>query len=482
MTVNKSANGLAVKSGSFTLYSKSRLHLAAAVKLLHTSLMGLAIIAGTNAMAATITPAQQLENDYQKVITTAYRELATGPLFTLASPDLPGLIREVTQADSNHRPDRVAGLIAANMDIIQKNINAKELPELTRLVLRNHATGLAQQILDYANSNGDRFSQAKQQFAMAKYYAEYNQWDSAIAHLKTFDLSNDLTGLDSDQAYIMAGAALQAKKKHREALAYYKKVKPDSAHYMIAQLDLALVYIRQDWWTDAQIALEDVIKVARKEDSEMVNRLYTVMGFSQLQQGFYRNARDSFRRVKINSAYSNRALLGIGMSALNQEDYNGAINVFQKLKTQGGNDSSIAQAYLLEAFTLNKAKQNDAATVQYGEAINYYSDRANYYNKLLKTINEQSQVAKTLPTLELDSELLKEHVDISVMAEKLSSLSKLQGYSLSQNTLQQSATVYARLYKNYMDAMTEAVTKKQFVFNSYLNQSNFGLTRLYDSH
>jgi len=482
MIVHYLSNGLTVKTQQIRLYTSSIFALTQASTLLRAGvIILLAMTAATSYGATQTTPAQQLNEDYQKTIASAYHELANTSAFKVSSPDLTTLISEVNSADKNNNPDRAVGLAAANMDIIQKNINAKELPELSRIILKNHATSLAKEILEYSKKNGDRYTQAKQQFEFAKYYASQSQWDDAIAHLKTFDLTNDVPPQDGDEAYIIVGAALQGKKKHRDALQYYKKIKPDSAHYAIAQLNLALVYIRQDWWTDAQITLEDAIKAAPKDDIEIVNRLYTIMGFSQLQQGFYRNARDSFRHVKINSEYSNRALLGIGMSALNQEDYAGAINAFQKLKTQDGNDMSVAQSYLLEAFTLTKTKQNDNATEKYNEAISYYGNKTNYYDNLLKTIKENNPSSPSVLNIKLDEDIIKEHADIKTLAEELNSLTKLQSYPLSKNTLQQSAVMYSRLYKVYLDSITEAVTKKQFVFNSYLNQSNFGLTRLYDN-
>lgn len=477
MTFHFLPNGLAVK---IQYAYMSMFTVAQVAKRLRASIIVLVAIAASASHGATqTTPTQQADEDYQKVIAAAYHELANSSRFKISTPDLTTLIDEINDADKNNNSDRIAGLAASNMDIIQKNINAKEIAELSQIILKHHAVNLAQEILEYSKKNGDRHTQAKQQLEFAKYYANQNQWDNAIAYLKTFDLTNDVATEDSDEAYIIVGAALQAKKKHREALEYYKKIKPTSAHYTIAQLNMALVYIRQDWWTDAQITLEDAIKAAPKDDIEIVNRLYTTMGFSQLQQGFYRNARDSFRHVKINSAYSNRALLGIGMSALNQEDYAGAINAFGKLKTQDGNDMSVAQAYLLEAFTLTKTKQNEIATTKYNEAISYYGNKTNHYNDLLKTIKENNS-ATPLNTI-LDDSFFKDHADIKTLAEKLNNLTKLQGYPLSPNTQQQSANVYARISKAYIDLVADAVTKKQFVFNSYLNQSNFGLTRLYDN-
>lgn len=142
---------------------------------------------------------------------------------------------------------------------------------------------------------------------------------------------------------------------------------------------------------------------------------------------------------------------------------------------------SVAQAYLLAAFTLSKTKQSETAAAQYSEAINYYGDKANYYTGLLKSITENKASSPSLLATTLDSQIASQDPAIKTLAEKLDSLTKLQSYPIPSTTRQESVAVYARLYKTYQDLIAEAATQKQVVFYSYLNQSHFGLTRLYDN-
>jgi hypothetical protein len=425
---------------------------------------------------------QQLDDAYKKVTTLAYRELANAPSYKLPQAELNTLISEIGRADKENKPEHTIALVAANMAIIQQNINAKELHSVTTALLKHHAVGIAEDINQLVNNQGDRYSQAKQSFEFAKYAANVNHWDKALDWLKKIDIANELSKENGDEAYIIYGAALQYKKKHREALSYYAKVKSDSVLYPIAQLNTALGYIRQDWWTDAHISIEQALSTISKDDAEIANRLYTILGFSQLQQGFYRNARDSFRNVKIKSAYANRALLGIGLAALNQEDFVGALNAFNQLKTHSENDMPVAQSYLMAAFTLTRIKQNETASVSYTEAINYYEQKTNAYNGLSNEIKNNNPASQTLLITKISSDIKNEEPELNLLAEELNTLNRLNGYSLSPNTLLLINKAYNNMLPVFLAKANEVVTKKQLAFNSYLNQSRFGLTKLYDTN
>lgn len=426
-------------------------------------------------------PQIQLDEDYQKVTTRAYHELCNASAYLLPQADLNTLINAAVSADDAHKPEGVICVATANMAVVQKNVNAKELPSLTALVLKHHALGIAKEIADLVSNQGDVYAQAKQNFQIAKYEADQHHWDKAIDWLKKIDITNELPKENGDEANIIYGAALQYKKKHREALSYYARVKADSRFYPIAQLNSALGYIRQDWWTDAQIAIEKALGSAGKNDIEIVNRLYTILGFSQLQQGFYRNARESFRNVKIKSAYANRALLGVGMAALNQEDFVGALNAFNQLKTHPENDMSVAQSYLLAAFTLAKIKQSSTASTSYTEAINYYEQKNNFYENMLNEIKGNSASNPSLLVNKISADFEKEDPELNLIIEQLKTLGFLSGQSLSSNNLLQINKLNSGLYAVFLAKAEDVVAKKQTAFNSYLNQSRFGFTKLYDT-
>src|SRR5690625_1254526 len=87
----------------------------------------------------------------------------------------------------------------------------------------------------------------------------------------------------------------------------------------VAHTNLALTYISQGWWTDAYREIDQLL--ARPMENPFHNRLRITKGLSQLQQGFSRDARKTFRSVDRDSRYTGNAWLGIGLAALHLNDH-----------------------------------------------------------------------------------------------------------------------------------------------------------------
>lgn len=425
-----------------------------------------------------------LNDDYQRVTTTTYRELArSSRIFSSQSGSIQEFIKAMNNAQEKQSPAFVIGLIAANMGLLKNAIDADALQTATRILLQNHAELLALDMLQIAEASGDDYIQGRLIFEFAKYYAGQNAWQQTRAELKKIDIANTLPKHDADEAFIILGAALQQERKHRESLNYYNKIKADSKQYRIAQLNIAIAYIRQDWWTDAKLAIDNALLADPKDKDGLTNRLHTVLGFSQLQNGFYRNARESFRKVQVKSDYSNRALLGLGMSALHQEDFVGALNAFNHLKKKDPSDISVMESYLLSAFTLEKLKQPKTASVSYSEAIGFYEQKSIHYSSLLNQLTNQRNngaIEKNL-FVTINHDLQKIQPQLRTLTDKINTLAQLLAYEPSNNQQITIRQLNARMNNAYLALATDAINKKQEILNSYLSQSRFGLAKLYDS-
>jgi hypothetical protein len=426
-------------------------------------------------------PSKELEASYQTAIMQAYQELSGNAAFVLESRQFNLLLDKVNAAHKSKNSEHVLGLIINNMSVIKGSASNKQIPELVNIALQNHSLSVARQIRTALESQAPRSIIATCDYEIATYLAQQNAWDEALAIVKTLDLSNELSSANADNALIIWGAALQHTKKHRQALEYYLRIKPESPVYPLAQLDTALVYIRQDWWTDAQISMQNAINANEEKFNEFTNRVYTTLGFSQLQQGFYRNARDSFRKVKIKSEYADQALLGLGMAALNQEDFVGAFNAFDQLKKRQIPSTPVEQAYLMTAFTLTKLKQNKSAAAAYADAQMYYEGKVNLFsnisNQLISVTNND------MPALvnNLTSAGFKESPEGIAYAWQLKTLIKLLSYPISEKAKADISTSYSKILTAYQTSTKNNLEARLSVLNSYLNQSRYGLTKLYDT-
>jgi hypothetical protein len=422
---------------------------------------------------------KELENLYKTAIMQVYQELAGNSAFTLESPTFNALLDKVNVAHKNKNPEQVLGLIVNNMNIVKGSYTNKQIPLLVNLALQNHSLSIAQNIRAAIEAQAPRSITATCDYEIASYLAEQNAWDEALALLKTLDLGNDLSSVNADNAFIIWGAALQHTKKHRQALEYYQRVKPESPAYPLAQLDTALVFIRQDWWTDAQIAMQNAVKANGEKFDEFTNRVYTTLGFSQLQQGFYRSARDSFRKVKIKSEYADQALLGLGMAALNQEDFVGAFNAFDQLKKRQQPITPVEQSFLMAAFTLTKLKQDKSAAAAYAEAQVYYEGKVTLFSGMASQLTTNNDIQSLVNNL--TKEGFKQSPEDIAYAWQLKTLSKLLSYPISEKAKADISTSYSKILSAYQTSTKNNLDARLSVLNSYLNQSRYGLTKLYDT-
>ena len=418
---------------------------------------------------------------FSAATSAAYQDLAREQAAEEKIKDLEQIIKSSEIAIKNDDPATALTTIARNMPIIAQQINSPKAQTIAELALSVHGIGIAQSLLSVAREQGDNFSEARMVFELAKYHADETRWAEVITLLKNPTIIESLTKEDAAEANLIIGTALQQQKKHREAMVYYEKIKPDSLHYRLAQLNLATANIRQDWWTDAHLAIQNALKVNKSKKDELDFRLYTVLGFSQIQYGFYRDARESFRNVTLTSQYTNRALLGLGVAALHQEDFIGALNAFNHLREKQESDISVAEAYLLSAFALRQIGQHEAATARYQEAISYYEQLA------AKQTIAASDLANKPINLQANADIFirpesKNNKRLRRVFEKIRLIDSLLSQSLAGNRTSALTNSKATLEKNYRTLAQKMLLKEQETIQSYLSQSKFGLATLYDGN
>src|SRR5690606_26638288 len=249
----------------------------------------LLLLAGANS-GVQASEADALEDGYQAGLEAIVQQLAKQQSQHQAAASLASLAWDARQAEFRGNELQALVLIFSNLSLIESGGNDKAVLSLLEILLRLQATGLAERLLDVAAQSSDVYGLAKLQLSLARHHAERGQWNSVLDYLGRIDIANDLDSRDGDEANILYGAALQGLKQHRKALLYYDRIKADSPHYRAAKLNSALAFIRQDWWTDAHLAIASALGAGSSPVDEMTDRLHTVLGFSQIQYGFYRDA------------------------------------------------------------------------------------------------------------------------------------------------------------------------------------------------
>ena len=424
---------------------------------------------------------QTLDREYQTITTNLYDVLTKS--FSACRVRIDSLEHLNLQLKNNIKHKKnVIGicLIQNNLSLIQENIDNKEIFPIVEFLLDNNNFHLA-------NKDADKSLVSNISFIFARYYLKQKNWNKVFQYTK--NTYSDLAADNANLARLFNGISLQHMKKHREAVTIYSKIPKQSKYYPAAKLNIATAYIRQDWWTDAHININEVLKNKNiNTNKEMINRLYLVLGYSLLQKEFYRDSREAFRNIELNSAYFNKALLGIVLTATNQEDYISALNAINILKSKKEYDLSVDESHLLLPYIYEKLGQNMTASASYTKAQQYYEERIKSITAIKQSVSQRFNIENLLGNktqIKLKDNIidLSEHVPTGFLMN-LVQLDALSSYvtHLNNRSLMSKYTSLNLKYKNMLSKSVNTIFEQRIAYlKSYMNQSRFGLARLFDN-
>lgn len=376
-------------------------------------------------------------------------------------------------------------LIKSNFTFIEKNIDSKEIFPIFTFLLDRNNTFLANKLYERAKNEGDSSLVSSISFIYARYYLKRKQWKKVLAHIK--DTYNDLTAEDANLARLFTGIALQKLKKHRPAVKVYSDIPKSSKHYPAAKLNIAIAYVRQDWWTDAHIEINEILEDKNiKTTSEMVNRLYLILGYSLLHKEFYRDSREAFRNIEIDSMYFNKALLGISLTATNQEDFIGALNAINILKEKKSFALSVDEAYLLLPYIYEKLNQNLTASASYTNAQSYYQGRIKNINAIkTKTDISAQDILDNNNKISIENNVIDytKYFPVSFLENnlRLDELSKYEDHLKNKKLIEQFHYLKGKHNILLTKTINTLFDDRLIYLNSYMNQARYGLARLFDN-
>lgn len=399
-------------------------------------------------------------------------------------------IAALTKAVNDHRtarqPARAVAVIVQNMDTVERSLDTNAIIPVMQVLLEVNEWKTATRLYARLKDQGDSALIANASLGLVNYHFARHQW-AQTAQLAS-SIGTDIPAEDYHHIQLMYGIALQRLQKHRAALNIYRKIPKTSRYYTAARLNMAIANIRQDWWTDAHAIIEELIQGnPPSHNPALTDRLYTVLGYSLLRQQYYRNSRDAFRNVGLNGPYTNRALLGIALTAAYQEDYVGALNAVTALQKKPARDLPVDEANLLMPFFYEKLNQQTTAVAGYAQAIKYYEERIAAIDAAMpadpQRLREQllagGPQAATVnqEVIDLDARLPKAFFDnFSTLASLQAEVTSLGDAALLRD--------YQALNQEYSTALQKAVhaalTEKKAYLSHYMSQSRFGLAAVHD--
>lgn len=407
---------------------------------------------------ATASKFDRLQSEYNSLIKHAINEkIRLGAVKKVAGIDA---LYDLVMLHENQHPDVSLTLIVGNRFTILENSNHPKSITLVKKTLHYGYSELSYQLIhDFENEFND-YGVAWVTLELARYNLAQKNYKAVDNLLRDSRFSSHLKPDQLADSKLIHATALQYLKDHRSAIKIYENTEADGVLKKTILLNLSTSYIKQNWWTDAKLSIDQALAIASYSDLD--NRLYTLLGYSQIQFGFYRDARESFRKVDLDSYYVNKALLGLGVAALYQKEFASALQAFHRLKNKDDIDMSVVEAHLLFAFTLRQLNMINESELAYQAAVDYFSKILNSDEK--KFYRKSNQTDRTIALLIRMQRVIEEF-----MGSDKDRLANMRLTSIRDHIVNTKAEVSENLYQ-----------QERHDIRSYFNQAKFGLASLYE--
>jgi hypothetical protein len=123
------------------------------------------------------------------------------------------------------------------------------------------------------------------------------------------------------------------------------------------------------------IEMLDRVGLARVRGSEMntlQDRANLALGYARLADGDEVGARDALNRVRLDSPYTTKALLGAGWADAGRHDYENALVPWRELGNRDAFDVAVQESLLAVPFAYSELGANGQAVEHYRLAVNAY--------------------------------------------------------------------------------------------------------------
>ncbi len=379
-----------------------------------------------------------------------------------------------------------ANLIIKNLPLLKNNYDHPALLQFIKILLDQNEWNFAVSLFDLIKQHGDQMLVSSTAYIFSIFTFKRNQWEQTLKHLT--EIIDDLPPEEYHHALLMKGISLQRLTRHRDAILAYERIPPTSEYYVAARFNLAIANIRQGWWTEGHMIIKNMLnnsEIQKKEES--LNRMYLTLGYSFLKQQYFRNARDTFRNISINSKYTHQAMHGIALTAASQEDYVGALSIINILKEARSLDLTVDESYLLTPYFYEKLAQSATASAGYLEATSYYQKRIEGIQTVLHsdidlgkfTLDASNTFHIDKNPINIASKYPDYLIDNYLMLKRYKTY--LEG--IDNKALKAEFKQLVAEYETIIIKMIRTILEERIMhLDSYMNQARYGLARLYDNH
>jgi lipopolysaccharide biosynthesis regulator YciM len=301
---------------------------------------------------------------------------------------------------AQHDPQKLAPIRVQDLqygDVLFHYYQQDDFEALTRLLAYQHWKQLPHHELDSQlllgslylslglyNEAGERFSQLltpdvpqgvrnRAWFYLGQIWYARGYLDKAVDALR--QVQGKLPEQQEAQKVHLLANALLRQGQFDEAIALLKAFNGPPDWLAFAQFNLGVALVRQQRMpeADANLTAVGTLTSSQPELLALRDRANLALGFAYLQANQPQQARVPLERVRLNGAYSNKALLGLGWADAALGDFQGALAPWTELRSRSLLDSAVQESYLAVPYAYGKLESNAQAAQDYEAALTSFA-------------------------------------------------------------------------------------------------------------
>jgi Tfp pilus assembly protein PilF len=264
---------------------------------------------------------------------------------------------------------------------------------------------------------------ARLEFYLGKLH--YRQGDYSQAKIKLEKVVAVLNTTLKDEGLIMLSNIAISMDQKALARSWLMKISKNSKLAEFSRYNLGVSWLREGDLVNAKPFLSDIPLDRNSEQSEILaddeqliiksikDKAKVALGYYYLAHKDYKNAREQFLRVRLDSLQTNKALLGIGWSYLETDQYNKALSHWMELSSRDVRDIAVQEVLLAVPYALQKLGSQQEALNAYLKASDSYQKQITLIDKLILQIEQGRLLESTVTRMLLiqDNDLSSENLN-----------------------------------------------------------------------
>jgi len=249
---------------------------------------------------------------------------------------------------------------------------------------------------------------AKLEFYLAKLH--YKQHDYPQAKMRLLRVHESIDIRLQDECFIMLSNIALFDQQLQEARDWLNKVSEDSELLVYTRYNLGILWLKSGQLDQALPLLTKVFLTNKPTDTQrsLQDKAKVALGFFYLKLKQLKNAREQFLAVRLDSPYTNKALLGMGWTYMEKHNYNKALSHWLELRTKDIRDIAVQEALLAIPYAYQKLKAMKPALEKYLDASVQYQKQIDLINNIESQVIDgllvENLVAKMIETKQFGNE------------------------------------------------------------------------------